>query len=223
MRAPRLPQKINAFSTRVVAGVWWMFVLDLVLMCVLLAAALTIFSFGVDIPANKLDSLTLDPQILFVIIIAAPVFEEILFRSWLSGRPALITIMLILGAFALGLATIAGASGLDNRWIFAIGGVAAIIAATFAGLHLRGRAPFRFFTRHFGWFYALSTGLFAVAHLGNYDNANPVFLLLVIPQAVAGLVFGYTRIHYGLWASMLVHALHNGTFIAFAMLGKSAA
>ena len=38
-----------------------------------------------------------------------------------------------------------------------------------------------------------------------------------------GAILGYTRVTYGLWASILLHALHNGAFISLVLLASSAA
>ena len=46
--------------------------------------------------------------------------------------------------------------------------------------------------------------------------------LPVLPQFVIGAILGYTRVTYGLWASILLHALHNGAFISLVLLASSA-
>jgi membrane protease YdiL (CAAX protease family) len=40
---------------------------------------------------------------------------------------------------------------------------------------------------------------------------------------VTGTILGYTRVHYGLWASVLLHMLHNGAIIALVLAASSAA
>ena len=66
--------------------------------------------------------------------------------------------------------------------------------------------------------------LFASAHLSNYaQDASPVLLVLVVPQLIAGLIFGYARITYGLWSDMLLHMLHNGLLIGLVVLQKGVA
>ena len=203
------------------SSIGWLFVLDLVLMSALLALAIALFSMGLAIPANKLGDLQLSPALLFAIIIIAPVAEETGFRSWLSGRPQHIWSFLWAAIAAAAGLIGAGFAGLSPEYSMMLAAALGLLAAIIAAITIGKRKPYRFFKRYFGWFLALSTGLFAIAHLSNYDNANPAFLLLVIPQAIAGLIFAFTRVNYGLWASILLHALHNGTFIALAMLGKS--
>ncbi|WP_114521465.1 CPBP family intramembrane glutamic endopeptidase [Altererythrobacter sp. ZODW24] len=220
LRSPALPEKAAPFSLSSLRAVVVIFGLDLAAMSVIIGTAILIFSFGYELPSNKLAELELGLPIILLIVVGAPLFEEIGFRGWLAGRPAHVWPLIIIGAAAFGLPLLVG----QGRPLIVGGGlIIALIAAIILAWRLWGRTPFKFFSRYFGWFYALSTLAFAVVHLSNYDDANPAFLLLVIPQAVAGLLFGYTRVQYGLWASILLHALHNGTFIALAMMGKSAA
>ena len=37
----------------------------------------------------------------------------------------------------------------------------------------------------------------------------------------AGSIFGFARVSYGLWASILLHMLHNATFVAMVFVGLS--
>ena len=48
-------------------------------------------------------------------------------------------------------------------------------------------------------------------------------LPLVLPQLVTGTMLGYLRVHYGLWASIMLHALNNGAFISLVLLASSGA
>ena len=43
-------------------------------------------------------------------------------------------------------------------------------------------------------------------------------LALVVPQFIAGTIFGYARVQYGFWAGVLLHVLHNGTALGLALL-----
>jgi hypothetical protein len=64
-----------------------------------------------------------------------------------------------------------------------------------------------FFNRYVGWYYYLGTLLFALAHLGNYAQQPPLcaVLLLVLPQLIGGLAYGYLRIQLGFWYGVLEH------------------
>jgi hypothetical protein len=78
----------------------------------------------------------------------------------------------------------------------------------------RGHRYIDFFSRHVGWYYYLGTGFFALAHLGNYAQQPPwwTVVLLVLPQFIGGLTFGYLRIRLGFWYGMLGHMLTNLLF-----------
>ena len=79
--------------------------------------------------------------------------------------------------------------------------------------------PFRWFAAAFPVVFWLVTLAFALVHLANYTDGTLLILLpLVIPQFIAGALFGYARVHYGLWAAMLLHAMHNGTAVALVLV-----
>ncbi len=179
LRSPSLPERAAPFSVGSARAVGWMFSLDLLLMTAIIGAAILIFSFGYELPSNKLSDLELGLPIVLTIVVAAPLFEEIGFRGWLSGRPAHVWPLVIVGAAVLA----AFLAGQGQPFVIAGLILVAVAAATFAAWQLRGRVPLGFFARYFGWFYLFSTLAFAAVHLTNYDDANPAFLLLVIPQA----------------------------------------
>ena len=52
-------------------------------------------------------------------------------------------------------------------------------------------------------------------------RALAVLLPLVSPQLVVGSILGYVRVHYGLWASMMLHGLHNGAAVGAVLLAVS--
>src|SRR5690606_37132816 len=84
----------------------------------------------------------------------------------------------------------------------------------------RRRPAMGWFSRAFPLFFWLSTASFACVHLLNYDEGSLYVLLpLVLPQFVTGSILGYLRVHYGLWAAMLLHSLHNGGGIALVLIG----
>ncbi|MBL4718020.1 MAG: CPBP family intramembrane metalloprotease, partial [Erythrobacter sp.] len=69
----------------------------------------------------------------------------------------------------------------------------------------------------------LSTLAFASVHLFNFPAEDMAMALpLVLPQFATGTMLGYLRVHYGLWASVLLHLLHNGAFISLVLLAGSA-
>jgi hypothetical protein len=81
-----------------------------------------------------------------------------------------------------------------------------------------------FFARHFRWFYWGSALAFAGIHLSNFTEGNALFLLpLTLPQLLLGLILGYVRVHFGIWANTAFHAAHNSLFIGLVLWGMSSA
>jgi hypothetical protein len=161
------------------------------------------------------------PLLLAMIAIGAPLIEETLFRSWLSGRPghigALIGLLLTLGLtwWTIG----------DGR---SVARDLAALGVLLAGLGVsawwlwsrRARPAMGWFQRHFAWFYYGTTAVFAAAHMTNFvQGMSWAVLPLTLPQFVVGLMLGHLRVRYGLWASVLLHTAHNGLFVLLLLAG----
>jgi membrane protease YdiL (CAAX protease family) len=221
LRRPALPTRVTGLRPAALGATLRLFALDLVLMALLIGLAALATAFGFRFPENAIDQLNLSPMWLGIIVVGAPLAEELAFRGWLSGRPGHVTALI---ALLVGIA-IPIVSGPQAHPILVLGSMAiAVIVAIGLLFWLRKRPPFRFFSRHFAWFYAASALLFASAHLANYTvDASPILLLLVVPQLIAGLIFGYARVTYGLWSDMLLHMLHNGLLISLVVLEKGMA
>ena len=150
---------------------------------------------------------------LFVALAFAPVFEELVFRSWLSGRVAALRYGLFgLGALMLLLADIALAT--SGR---ALSGLAVVVA--FAGLvqwgrtHEADRAVPSWFIAQFRCFVCGSSLIFGLIHLGNDDTPSGLLgLIAVAPQMIGGVLLAYTRTRLGLGWAILHHSLYNAVF-----------
>lgn len=66
----------------------------------------------------------------------------------------------------------------------------------------------------FNLLFYFSVLLFGLVHIYNHDYSNPRVLLfaliICLPQIIAGLLFGYARIKYGIIGSIILHVLVNG-------------
>ena len=217
VRRPRLPDRATGIRAGALPPLAKLFALDLLLMAVLIGIAAGASALGLEMPAHMLDGLELTTLLLLFILVAAPLGEELLFRGWLSGRPGHV------GAFVALLAAgggVAIASALGSAW----GPLAILVAGGVVALYLlwrkRGRPPMPFFQRHFRWFYLASTMAFASIHLANFTEGNALVLLpLTLPQFLLGLILGYARVQFGLWASILLHAVHNSLFVGLILAG----
>ena len=225
IRVPHLPQAARPLGAAPVLSVLRLLALDLMIMAVLVGIALGVEAAGFELPENVLEKLEIGLPLVMLMVVGAPLMEETIFRSWLSGRPGHVLAVLAVLLFALGAPFAAGFFGLGNGGKSAaalIGGagvLAGIAAAIFVLWYFRGRGPWRWYARHFRWFYYGSALAFASVHLTNYTEGNAIFLLpLTIPQLILGLFLGYTRVVNGFWSAILLHALHNGIAVSLVLL-----
>lgn len=200
-----------------------MLALDLALMLVLLSVAVLALAVGVDIPKTALAGVEINLQLALAVVVLAPIGEEIMFRWWLSGRPSAIWSTAILIASLLGMRWIVTNAKTFEQldpisWI----GVAGIVAAIAVIFLFRHHPPYRWFRAIFPLLFWLSTLAFASIHLLNFDQGNLAILVpLVLPQFVLGAILGYLRVHYGLWSSITLHALHNGLILGLVALATA--
>jgi hypothetical protein len=148
-------------------------------------------------------------------LILAPVFEELLFRSWLRGQVAALRFAAY-GFAAMGLLLAGIILGVDDSDFVGLGAVGLV----FAGLIHWGLTSHRdttvpaWFTLHFRWIVWGSTLLFGLIHLGNFTAlTHPLGLLVVLPQTIGGLLLAYTRTRLGLRAAIAHHAAFNAVWL----------
>lgn len=223
VKRPVLPDAM-ARRSDAVSGTLRMLGLDLAIMTVFIGTLMLIVAAGFDLPENLNSTLDMNMTTVLLVVVLAPLLEEAVFRSWLSGRPR------YLGAFAALLAAgviaaIAGASvGGDTGT--AIGGLAVLaglVAAVVAMVLLWKRQPPGWFRTAFPVLFWLSSLAFSLVHLMNYtEGALYVLLPLVIPQLILGTMAAYVRVQFGLIFAILLHALHNGFALSLAALAMSA-
>ncbi len=216
---PVLPERVQGVGFSGLGSVARLFALDLLLMTLLLGGIAGLAALGIELPQHALEQLALGPELLVFILIGAPVAEEILFRGWLSGRPGHVFALLALiagGAIAFVAAKSLAApeSGFAALAVVALAAAGAVLSLWFG----RRRTAWPWFQRRFRWFYFASALAFAGIHLFNFgQGASAATLPLVLPQFVLGLILGYIRVIHGLWASVLLHALHNAVFIGIVL------
>jgi Type II CAAX prenyl endopeptidase Rce1-like len=154
-------------------------------------------------------------------VLLAPVFEELVFRSWLSGRAAALRFA-VYGFAAVGI-FLANYLLMDGArsWLAYAG-----LAVVFAGLVHWGMTRQRdttvpgWFAGRFHWIVWGSTALFGLLHLGNHGElTNPLGVVIVLPQLVGGLLLAYTRTRIGLAAAILQHSLFNAVWFGMDFAG----
>lgn len=220
LRRPTVPDGIGRYAEGLGASLR-MLGLDILLMGLLLSLVGFAMLAGIELPDNALNDLVLTPAVIFAIVVVAPVMEEIGFRGWLSGRPAHVVSLLIIGGGALSFAFLSGED--EPGPLVGLVLIGTLLAAIAALILLWKRPPPRWFQRFFPLFFWLSSLGFALIHLFNYTEGTLLFLLpLVLPQFVLGTICAYLRVHYGLWTAILLHALHNGLLIGITLLAMDA-
>jgi membrane protease YdiL (CAAX protease family) len=137
-------------------------------------------------------------EIFLLMVVIVPFIEELIFRLYLRFKYNYLARLIIL------LASVAGKQNktkietyLTNFW-----------ASRFKGI-----------------FY-LSAIIFGFVHLANFEYSIPLLLLspiLVAPQFIGGLFFGYLRVKYTLALGYFMHAIHNAIFILVPLIFMSGA
>lgn len=150
-----------------------------------------------------------------LLVITAPIIEEILQRSYLKS-------------FVWNYTLVPINSGLILIFLFQIRGIYLLILfpillvmsnIIYSRITNYRRAKIvhqKSYINNYSWYFYLSALSFGVMHIGNYESAYFIpflHILLVLPQIFGGLMLGYIRIFMGLRWSIYFHALHNLFFL----------
>lgn len=222
LKSPALPDQV-AQSPDGARAVVRMLGLDVAFLFVFVAVLILLVAAGVELPENLNSSLELNAGTIFLIVIGAPVVEELVFRGWLSGRPRALIIIPILLTGGL-IAAFGGVSntGEDATLWVGLTALGTVLTAAIAMAAVWKRAPMGWFKTIFPGAFWMSSIAFALVHFANYTEGSFLVLLpLVLPQFVLGSIAAYLRVHYGLWTAIALHAVHNGIAIGIAALAMT--
>ncbi len=229
LRRPQLPERASGVSHQSLVATLRMLALDFLLVGLLLVALFIAMALGFEIPETALANMELTAGLIALVVIGAPLGEELVCRSWLSGRPGHVLALLAVAIGALGVPFVAGLAGADvsgeiaGILLAAVGFLVGIGLAILALWYFRNHGPMRWFAMIFPVLLFLSALAFASMHLFNYEeDVSPLLWLLVLPQFILGLICAFARVKFGLWSAMLIHALHNGTVIAVVLAAEGA-
>lgn len=207
----QVPGSLKAPGAWRTFGALWL--LDVVGLVVLLAL-LTLYMKVTGLPGPDAFDQVPREWLVPLVVLAAPMIEETVFRGWLAGRPRALWMLGGLGVLAV--AAMLFADGSQAR--LAVVGIV-LLAMPLGWYLLRKRAAPGWFVRLFPAIFWLTALTFGLVHLSNYPSPGLLALPLVLPQVWAGLVFGFMRMRLGLAAAMLAHAGANLLAIAPTMLG----
>mgnify|MGYP001800079354 FL=1 len=206
-------------------AVFRMLGLDLAIMLVFIGTISAAAAMGFELPENVNNSLEPGLTAIALVVIAAPLLEELAFRSWLRGHPAIIAgvAMVVVGLGAIPAIGMTLFEGLAGQIMAIVGLGLALIGAPLAAWRLLNRETPDLFQRRFPFWFWLSTLAFALIHLGNYSDLSwstlAILLPLILPQFALGTMLGYLRVHYGLAQAIALHAAHNAILFGLAMAG----
>ena len=217
LRSPNLTDPPIAISTfKAAKSILRLYSLHLLLLLVVLALINQIPSAQES--NNLLDILegTSVWYLPMMAVVVAPLLEECLFR--LPLRAFAVNLLLPASLILFGGTAIEAYGVLSTVGWRAIASAPVVICAIVAfinvyfGLKRTKLSGLQAFYNKYSRivFYSVAL-LFGAIHIFNYDANVWLFLpVLVLPQVIIGLLFGFVRLRYGFNWALLLHAFHNG-------------
>ncbi len=213
---PRLTEPSGLGAPGAWRTVLALLVFHLAVLLGVLSPLLGLWQTTMGLPAPEAFAAVSKGWLVPLVVVIAPLGEEIVFRGWLTGR--------VRAMWLLGCAVVAGVLlAMVNYHVAeipaALGVVGMGLIAPGGWWWLRRRGVPGWFEASFPVLFALSILIFGLSHLTNYPHFSWALVPMVLPQLWAGLVLSYTRMRIGLPASMLIHAVSNGAAISLALVG----
>lgn len=219
LRDPTLPGRQIAFGREARAELIRLFALDAIAMTMIVVGFVAASALGTDLPKTTLLDGRSTSSLIVGAVLLAPLIEEMFFRSWLSARKIYLTAgMTLIGLVAMLIGARLSLGPLSHLQFgfLAIGWLVATIWLLVP--RWRDQTLFAPVVRHFAKLFWTSSALFGLAHLVNYnDEVSALLILMVVPQFVLGTILGYARVTLGLWASITLHAMHNGLAVGLIL------
>ncbi len=182
-----------------------------------LAPLLQLWQSAMHLPAPEAFGNVPKEWLVPLVVLIAPIGEELAFRGWLTGR---VRALWLLGCGLVAGVLLAMVSYRVAEIPASLGVVAMGLVAPVGWWLLRRRGVPRWFEAAFPALFVLSIAIFGLSHLINYPQISWALLPMVLPQVWAGLVLSYARMRMGLPAAMLIHALSNAAAISLALLAN---
>ncbi len=229
LRRPTLNLPPRPADRRAFVDLAWLLLIDAVIVAALIVP-LSLYLDAAPVTPVDLEKMFAGREWMLALfaVLLAPVAEEIVFRGWLPlhwralGLSLSVVAALIAGGVAFALAGRSGAI---------VVGCAALLG-WFAAFALEARraqrGPHRPASRMreaaipFAFYF--SALAFAALHVANYKAAAIYLALpLVLPQFALGLINGFARLRWGMWANVTLHMVHNGVLVAMLAIATLAA
>lgn len=145
-------------------------------------------------------------MLFLMVVLIAPIIEELIFRFQLKSF-ALAFLFYFLAFAEVCYQTLSGV-----RLVVAIITLIAVIAVIFTYVNQNRLTRLKFIRKAFPIHFYFTAICFGLAHISNYQNPfeyGPAIILLVLPQLFLGFALGYTRMKFGIFQSMALHAAYN--------------
>jgi hypothetical protein len=192
---------------------------------------------------HELSSVILEESALtvfFLVVVYAPIFEELAFRLWLKFSPARLAVGFGLTTSFL-ISFLAGLLEFDFEKILPqtesivenllltlslnISFILLPIIVFYLVLKVENIRVIveKFYNQKYNYLFYASVFIFGALHLNNFNNWQEILILapfLFLPQLVAGLSLGYVRVKYGLKWAVLVHAMINFSAVIGVLIPK---
>ncbi len=218
LKNPRIDIRSEEAISQQLKEILLIFICTFTLVIVVVAPLMYVVLDLENIP-NKLEEVSdmfTDLQFFLLGVVAAPLGEELLFRFPLKYRKG---VLFILAAAVSAIVYLLASKFLLDQQAMVLG---ALMFFMYGLLIITNDFPWseEKLRKVFPYVFYLTAALFGFAHVSNYSiDASMWYMtpLLVMPQLLLGLMLGFVRLRYGLWAAILMHAMNN--FIPFmAML-----
>ena len=163
-------------------------------------------------------------QLLLAAGIVGPILEEVAFRAHLRFTRVLFALSAAVAAYYIltqgvyGVRTHDLTTALPVRMLVPLC-VGVGFFAILAGLPRLEAMLASFWKNQFKWLFWGVALAFGLAHLGRYDMAMahiPFIPLIILPQVLSAMVYGYVRMRSGLVYSIGLHIFANGVATSLA-------
>lgn len=215
LRNVRLPDQQITFGRQAVAQVGALLLLDWAIVFLFVIAALAVASTGIEMPQPIDDDWTTAETILFVVVLGPPL-EELIFRVWLTGERRAVIMFVspwLLLAVLFAAFFLTGPLEMRTILLLSLGWIVSTIAIM--AYHWRDRFVSQGFRRRFPVAFWLTSVLFGLSHIFNFEEPISIAaVLMIIPQFSGGLILGYVRVKYGMWSNITQHVTHNTAALA---------
>lgn len=209
LRYPRL-LKLSKDKNTLQKDFFWLFLLNLLFTGIILSIYMVLLNFKLIREYEDFDPFKMYGPFwgMMMIVIAAPLLEESLFRFQL--RRYTLSIWFVVISLAL-----VFFSFIDDEPVrFFVGIVFFIIAvlATLMKEKMSIRKGYLIWKKYYVFLFYYTALIFGYIHITNMKGltvSDPSFVLYIGSQIFGGMTMGYIRIKYGLIYSILFHACFN--------------